>query len=268
MATLGYSSFFSSGLLAADDQTTPRSSTIPLDDATPTAHEFTIPPHTADRPRIRRRRSSLGISASPVSAIKSSARSVHLQRQSLGLFGTPGADNSLVSRVAVLSANTNNDATMGNSLMGRLRSGSLGAALKYVSSFHLLTPTDQISRPRRPRKNPSVPAAAPAPIAPLPAVPPTLSAVSAQPIPVPRRPLNRRAQTADSLPSPLLTPTISMSRAHTPAGQPMNSPLASGAVYIGMDGQHAYRNTDYPSPLDTPASMRDEYFGADAGVIA
>lgn len=178
MATLGYSSFFSSGLLAVEtepaasrthtpDPSTPRSNYNTLDDTTPTAATHTIPaaaqaadeilpvltqaieindsPPSQDRPRMRRRRSSLGLNASPVSTLKgnSTPRAAvpgHLQRQSMGVVGivTPNRSRagsvaeagSFLSRAAMSIAS--NDATSGNSIVGRMRSGSVGTALRYV----------------------------------------------------------------------------------------------------------------------------------------
>lgn len=178
MATLGYSNFFSSGLRGADDDvryasrphtpdpTTPRSNPVNLDDTTPTAATHAVPAASQaedevlpvltqaieisdntngqDRPRVRRRRSSLGLSASPVAPLKSntpgSRASVTgvVQRQPLNLAGivSPGRSRSgsvaeagaMLSRAAMSIAG--NDATSGNSIVGRLRSGSVGTALR------------------------------------------------------------------------------------------------------------------------------------------
>lgn len=163
-----YSSFFSSGLLAphpadgvpADasrsttpvaDPSTPRPVHKALDDTTPTSNNVAgllssassnnvlpaLTAQAADRPRLRRRRSSLGVAASPVAAIKAStqgARSTASVRQSLAV-ASPNRTRSgsvtesvLVSRVAAMTVA--NDATKSTSLIGRLRSGSVGAALR------------------------------------------------------------------------------------------------------------------------------------------
>ena len=183
-----YSSFFSSGLLApgdevaladrsqsttptpahAHDPTTPRPALSTLAEVTEpvliaSASSNNVLPAlssspSSDRPRLRRRRSSIGIAASPVAAIKSntqgarSSATIQLQRQSLG-HAPPNmnlgsrtrsgslSETGLVSRVAVLtvSASVNataatdaTQATKGTGIVGRLRSGSVGAALRCV----------------------------------------------------------------------------------------------------------------------------------------
>lgn len=181
MATLGYSSFFSSGLRGAEDDerlctrsqspdpTTPRAKPINLDDTTPTAPTHYVPAaaqvadetlpvlpqnveisdntNTIDRPRMRRRRSSLGLNASPVTALKSNTAASRasvaggvVQRQSTASNGVVAPVRSrsgsvvetgmLMSRAAMSVAS--NDATSGNSIVGRMRSGSVGAALRYA----------------------------------------------------------------------------------------------------------------------------------------
>ena len=85
----------------------------------------------ADRPRIRRRRSSLGVAASPVAAIKThthtqSARRMSITRARSGsnVSVTAGAVGGAVT-VAPSGAVVKDQA-----VVGRLRAGSVGAALK------------------------------------------------------------------------------------------------------------------------------------------
>ncbi|KAI0092804.1 hypothetical protein BDY19DRAFT_990484 [Irpex rosettiformis] len=244
MATLGYSSFFSSGLRSAEedirygsrpitpDPTTPRPKHINLDETTPTAPTHTIPAasqtadevlpaltqaieisdstNTQDRSRIRRRRSSLGLNASPVTVLKSntpgSRASVTgvVQRQSISITSvvSPARSRSgsvvetgmLLSRAALSIAS--NDATSGNSIIGRMRSGSVGTAL----------------RPRRLRKQGTIPAPLPPPPAsPLPDVPMSRPDFSTQQAQYARRPSIRRSHTSSaSVPLPMHTPTMSL----------------------------------------------------------
>ncbi|KAI0346754.1 hypothetical protein BDW22DRAFT_456179 [Trametopsis cervina] len=273
MATLGYSSFFSSGLLATEsdaahgsrphtpDPSTPRPKTTSLDDTTPTAATHTIPAaaqnaedvlpilaqaieindspsvQASERPRMRRRRSSLGLAASPVAPLKSNTAgarasiSVHVQRQSMGITGmasTRSRSGSIVdsgmplSRAAMSIAM--NDATSGNSIVGRLRSGSVGTAL----------------RPRRLRKQATLPAPLPPPpTTSLPELPP-LPSYGLPAIPqTPRRPSARRTLTSDSIPLPIHTPTMH----------------GSSPIFHAMDIDY-----DYPRPLDTPGRVRGGYF--------
>lgn len=309
MATLGYSSLFSSGLLAPEfetyspsrpqtpDPSTPRSRTISIDDTTPTAPTQALPatpssnntlpslvvrenvdvsmsPTIAERPRMRRRRSSLGLSASPVATIKcntNSARvsaSIHIQRQSLSMagVGSPGrpragsvAETGVLLSRAAISIGTN-DATVGNSLMGRLRSGSLGTILRFVE----FPPHDRVGirtwadalfncnfSPRRMRKQATLPApTSPPPSIPLPPLPPSclpLPTLNLPPIPqTPRRPLSRRSQTADSIPLPLNTPTMP----YTPSEKDRS--VAS----LDMDVDPF----EYSRPLDSPGRVRGGYF--------
>ena len=165
MATF-YSSFFSSGLLAVDsegvhrprtpDPTTPRAFAKSFtDDATPTASTFSSPVLTSsgdalpsllaqteaitiasDRPRMRRRRSSLSLSSSPVAPLKGTPplprAAVHLQRQSMPVAGRTrsGSVTESISFTRSAMSMASGDATKSNSLMGRLRSGSVGNALR------------------------------------------------------------------------------------------------------------------------------------------
>lgn len=94
--------------------------------------------------------------------------------------------------------------------------------------------------------------APPPPSMPLPAVPPLDHL---------RRPTNRRNHTADPIPQSHAPKPLS-------GGERMNmgSPLAPGAARsLSLDAQAMKFDAqrDYPSPLDTPSSIRDEYFGSD-----
>ncbi|KAG6860004.1 hypothetical protein C0995_000648 [Termitomyces sp. Mi166 len=172
MAT--YSAFFSSGLLASRntahppydyDASSPVLPSSPLSDSdiepdtdresTPTPDNISraAPVPAAPRPRLRKRRSSLTVGTSPMNAIRSPQRNASAALQLQMHLSSPSR-----SRSGSLSAmGTNNIASQSTSLVGRMRSGSVGAAL----------------RPRRiVRRLVSVPAPAPPPTAPLPAVPP------------------------------------------------------------------------------------------------
>ncbi|KAF5316758.1 hypothetical protein D9619_006840 [Psilocybe cf. subviscida] len=147
-----------------------------------------VSPASAAPPRLRRRKSSLTMAASPISAIRSSTRTakhqqecmqkaapaVHARARSGSLGGdvsynagvpspvSPGA--SLVYGVNALSMRS--AATEATSMLGRMRSGSCSNAV-------VVPPT--VARPRRiPRRvlNAAFPAPpAPPPNAPLPALP-------------------------------------------------------------------------------------------------
>ncbi|KAI0700699.1 hypothetical protein BC835DRAFT_1325929 [Cytidiella melzeri] len=258
MGTLGYSSFFASGLLAPDvdvlpssrphtpDPTTPRSRPSNLDDTTPTASTHTIPllkqtvdtslpvlaqanevnnsPSSQERPRMRRRRSSLGLNASSVTPLKSST----VQRQTMMGAISPARSRSgsvveaglRLSRAAMTIVN--NDATSGNSVMGRPRSGSVGTAL----------------RPRRLRKQGTLPAPLPPPPElPLPDVPTPRPHLTLERPQIPCRPSAWRSQTSDAFPLPMLTPTLS-----TPSED-----------FSPMDVERNYA-------LETPGEVRGTYF--------
>ncbi|KAG6864403.1 hypothetical protein C0993_008927, partial [Termitomyces sp. T159_Od127] len=142
-----YSAFFSSGLLAprhaADapcdyDPSSPTLSASPLSDSdiepdtdrenTPTPENV---PRTAPGPansqrRLRKRRSSLTIGTSPMNAIRSPQRnaSAALQLQ-MHLPSPPRSRSGSFS-----TAGTNNIASQSTSLVGRMRSGSIGAAIR------------------------------------------------------------------------------------------------------------------------------------------
>ncbi|KAG6907492.1 hypothetical protein DXG01_008686 [Tephrocybe rancida] len=182
-----YSAFFSSGLLAPRhaassyphyDAPSPVSPSSPLPDSdvdlnmdrdiTPTPDSVYRPTATvttaaAPQPRLRKRRSSLTVGTSPMNAIRSPARTAGAALQLQMHLASPSRSRSgSLSTTTSTTADTYNNIGMGNiasentSLVGRMRSGSVGAVL----------------RPRRGvRRLASVPAPAPPPTAPLPAVP-------------------------------------------------------------------------------------------------
>lgn len=127
-------------------------------------------------PRLRRRRSSLTIATSPMNVIRSPIRTagnaLQLQRVMNRSRSGSLASSPPTETVFNFFGGGSNEASHGTSLMGRLRSGSVGAALSH-------------SRPPPPagavhgrirryvRRTSSVPGApAPPPTAPLPDVPP------------------------------------------------------------------------------------------------
>ncbi|OBZ73564.1 hypothetical protein A0H81_06527 [Grifola frondosa] len=133
MATF-YSSFFSSGLLAPDAQSlrdrtpqppspsTPRQSlrALPVEEDDIFHFEYDAPPMAS----LRRRRSSLTVAASPVAVYKSSSssnalRAAHRQARLRSGSNASTSDTSTAS----ISPPT---------FVGRLRSGSLGTALRYA----------------------------------------------------------------------------------------------------------------------------------------
>ncbi|KIK52117.1 hypothetical protein GYMLUDRAFT_251471 [Collybiopsis luxurians FD-317 M1] len=165
-----YSSFFSSGLLAAhhavynnfshsrSDDVSPSLFGLsdPLDDSSDIEMDRSstpVPPTNAQpapwaqsaqtgQPKLRRRKSSLTMATSPMNMIKSPSRSagnaIQLQRH---LFASPsrsrsGSASSVLSIGEELAphqtvSNGSNDvASKSNSLFGRMRSGSVGSALK------------------------------------------------------------------------------------------------------------------------------------------
>ncbi|KAM5540193.1 hypothetical protein V8D89_006012 [Ganoderma adspersum] len=278
-ATLGYSSFFSSGLLApappasqlspSSSPVTPRATaaTLPQDDVTPTAptrtHEkasgesqvlpsISIPSADDSRPRLRRRRSSLAGATSPLTAMKTSApiraATASIQRS---LRARSGSDASVISTASISSFTlTENVAAKGTpkstGILGRLRSGSVGTAL----------------RPRRGLRRvvPPVPALPP-PTSPLPAVPP-VPTLSDSPSPSPlstvigspvlptalRKPLMRRAQTSDNY--EFTASPFSLGGASPMCvveGEDAFPIMASPAS--GKHLQHEMQ-VDYPSPVD------------------
>ena len=140
MAT--YSALFSSGLLAPRVArcTTPvlpsspmAISATPVDpidrQLTPTPHGKALEaPTNAERPRVRRRRSSINIGASPMALIKSPVRNAGAALQRTGLMSPT---RHRAGSVGI------NGAFENNSLFGRLRSGSVGGIVhppkRYVS---------------------------------------------------------------------------------------------------------------------------------------
>ncbi|KAI6041879.1 hypothetical protein EDC04DRAFT_3139440 [Pisolithus marmoratus] len=157
-----YSAFFSSGLLAPGitRPSTPTDCTLlPSSPVDTVDREFLHAPITpttprpkavnanaaGERPRMRRRRSSINIAASPMAAIKSPSRNATSAFQRAGIVSP-----------ARSRAGSVNEASENNSLFGRLRSGSVSAM--------------QTLRSRRVVRR-TVPTAPP-PTAPLPAVPP------------------------------------------------------------------------------------------------
>lgn len=168
-----YSTFFSSGLLAATrhasfdsydsyagfEDPCPLSPSSPLPDSdieidgdristrTPvtTSHSFinsstTNPP----RPRLRKRKSSLTVGCSPMNAIRSPARNagvafqlqMHPRSRSGSVTNAPTTDldpNSKYSIAVGLGIRTSNLASEGTSLVGRMRSGSVGGAFRWVT---------------------------------------------------------------------------------------------------------------------------------------
>ncbi|KAF9445853.1 hypothetical protein P691DRAFT_805071 [Macrolepiota fuliginosa MF-IS2] len=124
------------------------------------------------KPRLRKRRSSLNVATSPMNAIKSPQRNagnaLHLQ-QRLPLLPTGSIGRSRSGSLSFLGfgappvdgGDAPNVAPQGTSLLGRMRSGSVGG-----------TSITNLFRPRRAaRRLATVPAPAPPPTAPLPAIP-------------------------------------------------------------------------------------------------
>ena len=178
-ATLGYSSFFSSGLLAPHapgraqtprpaSPTTPRAAVASLapDDTTPTgapatsrsgrsshADESQVLPSISvaaaedSRPRLRRRRSSLAGAQSPLASMKSSGpirqATASAQRSLRTRSGSDASVLSTASGTFIISGLVDSApsaaASKPSGILGRLRSGSVGTALRYVSSRSQLT---------------------------------------------------------------------------------------------------------------------------------
>ncbi|KAH7922651.1 hypothetical protein BV22DRAFT_1037255 [Leucogyrophana mollusca] len=179
MAT--YSAFFSSGLLAPYRPSIDIDTSAPCDrdlSVTPTPSTSTSNTHLSiPRPHVRKRRSSINIAASPIALIKSPTRNAASALQRTGLMSPTRS-----------RAGSVNEACDGNSLFGRMRSGSLNIR----------------SRRTVRKTNPT----APPPTAPLPALPPpspsakytagTLAPPPTIVIPAPRRPLALRGYSADN----------------------------------------------------------------------
>ncbi|KAH9942485.1 uncharacterized protein BXZ73DRAFT_74736 [Epithele typhae] len=242
MATF-YSSFFSSGLMA--DEPPHGSSRLPASSATPRARtrsslatgfssatsssgsvqddpsvpSISVPP-SDDRPRLRRRRSSLAGSSSPLATMKASGpvrnAAASVQRN---LRARSGSDASVMSQASRTLSTENSPAPIPapkpTGIIGRLRSGSVGTAL----------------RPRRGLRRlvTNLPALPP-PTSPLPEVPPLpeLPGSSA------RRPFSRRTQTMGNY--ELVVPEGS------------SHPMPGGSC-----GQQSAMEVDYPSPVDSSA---------------
>ncbi|CAL1713900.1 unnamed protein product [Somion occarium] len=257
MATY-YSAFFSSGLLAnsndpfarpsTPETATPRSNATNLsEDTTPTATSSSstytlssiVETAPSPAPVLRRRRSSITLGASPVSSIK--ARSSANTAQKLHtLMSASSGQGSMRLRARAGSV---------HDLMGRLRSGSIGTAL----------------RPRRQLRK-TLPAPPP-PTVPLPALPPcppmlTLNIPSStgfsssQPPSTPRRPLTHRSRTTDNLLIPIETPPMSRS---SPRSGAEDFSMTSPNVGFPTGGR------DYPSPIETPdeKNITGYFFSAD-----
>ncbi|KAJ4490431.1 hypothetical protein J3R30DRAFT_80007 [Lentinula aciculospora] len=159
-----YSAFFSSGLLAAPhmypshsmynshisthDNVSPSMLSISdvLDDtsdieldrsATPTPTNVDGQASSVLHPRLRRRRSSLTIGTSPMNTIKSPSRAagnaLQLQRH---LFTSPGRSRSGSTSSAMSIGEEVNAgiASESTSWYRRMRSGSVGSVLKYIST--------------------------------------------------------------------------------------------------------------------------------------
>ncbi|KAH7881938.1 hypothetical protein F5I97DRAFT_456868 [Phlebopus sp. FC_14] len=206
-----YSALFSSGLLAphACRFTTPAppSSPIPMasSPADPVDRQMSVTPtptnqgpnaknpQNLDRPRMRRRRSSMNIGASPMSFIKSPTRNAGTALQRTGIMSPTR------SRAGSVAAN---EASESNSLFGRLRSGSVGGVPPQTRTRRAVRRT--------------VPHAPP-PTMPLPALPPpspsTKCADALTPptllVSVPRQPLSTRPLPAENVSmASLLSPTL------------------------------------------------------------
>jgi len=215
---MSYSSFFSSGLLAVR-HSPPPSPTCPSpdsplilpstpsrdisdieEDSTPTAFVYfdkSNPNGGGERPRLRKRRSSLTVATSPIAQIKSPMRNANTAVQRQNTLGNRSRSGSASDYGQSRSSGL---ATDGNSLIGRLRSGSVGTALRSRRVLHMPT--------------------APPPSAPLPPLPMNLSAppnrfidISSPPNTPRRRPLMMRCSTMDNYDQlmsnlPILTPHV------------------------------------------------------------
>ncbi|KAI0941026.1 hypothetical protein AcV7_003244 [Taiwanofungus camphoratus] len=296
MATF-YSSFFSSGLLAAQPPTpsarsaspsTPRPahSALPTDptdhDTTPTAQDFavsrashaqasdTLPTRTTahsksashgstdsaysqpsddGRPRLRRRRSSLTTHQSPLASIKSNTAfrtAATAQRQSM--FVSRARSGSDVSACT--------HPTDASSLAGRLRSGSVGNALRSRRAIRRSTAP--------PPPPPTAPLPAPPFSTPASVLPIQIPTVSASPPSTPRRPLARRVHTTHNTllsasPAPSLPPTPGACALEDDwdCAMPSSPGYALGlgvpsSPAMGERGKTGPMQLDYPSPVDGP----------------
>ncbi|KAF5379444.1 hypothetical protein D9615_006566 [Tricholomella constricta] len=153
-------------------------------------------------PRLRRRRSSLTVGTSPMNSIRSPTRTagaalqlqMHLPNPTRSRSGSLSASTSQTDMYGKVGKSSN-VASEGTSLVGRMRSGSVGTVL----------------RPRRGvRRLASVPAAAPPPTAPLPAIP-TLMLSPVQPWNGPyTAPLNGAFPTSPAMCFSFSTPNATM----------------------------------------------------------
>ncbi|EGN97040.1 hypothetical protein SERLA73DRAFT_185333 [Serpula lacrymans var. lacrymans S7.3] len=249
-----YSDFFSSGLLAPYQgiagSPAPPSSPVPLPSSpvdpidrsmnlTPTPSSsvfpssydsnatsmsngiFTINTNSAvgtERPRLRKRRSSLTVGAGPMAHIKSPSRSATSAFQRTGILSPSRSRSGSLNEGGDGMGYSIGVANEGSSLVGRLRSGSLsfGGALRSRRVLRKATP------------------AAPPPTAPLPELPAVSTSGNMQPI---RRPLAHRFYSVDNytpstLPSPsLLSPDfaskLAMAMNTPPSLSPMDRPVDS-----------------------------------------
>ncbi|KAH7909948.1 hypothetical protein BJ138DRAFT_1154092 [Hygrophoropsis aurantiaca] len=215
MAT--YSAFFSSGLLAPYDRNgsitptpTPSTSTSFPTIASSSSMHLSPPMSTTTSsitPRVRRRRSSFNIGASPMALIKSPARNAGSALLRTGVASPTRNVNNIMTGA---NANRNragsvNEAMEDNSLFGRLGMGSAGTQLQFGTR-----PRRTLRKAHGRARNPT----APPPTAPLPALPPpspspkcsqgsfahgakyTGHGLAPPPtiiVPAPRRPLGQRA---------------------------------------------------------------------------
>jgi hypothetical protein len=148
---MSYSSFFASGLMATRHTPPPPSPIMSIPDSpiipcTPTREisdiEETTPTRVpcvsqnGERPKLRKRRSSLTVATSPFAQIKSSMRNANtaVQRQTTFGFtlGNRSRSGSVHDNFAYGQTRLNGFATENNSLLGRLRSGSVSTALRRV----------------------------------------------------------------------------------------------------------------------------------------
>ena len=147
--SMSYSSFFSSGLSAIQNFTPPPSPIqpvrpdSPIVPLTPTREEADIADRDTtpsavnpyqgpgiERPKLRKRRSSLTVNTSPLVQLKGSYRgaTAAIQRQNRSRSGSIND----FSQPRSLSF-----ATEENNIIGRLRSGSVGNSLKFALPFFL-----------------------------------------------------------------------------------------------------------------------------------
>ncbi|EMD39425.1 hypothetical protein CERSUDRAFT_93455 [Gelatoporia subvermispora B] len=228
-----YSSFFSSGLLAPqpesfprEDPTTPRAVPVSLNDTTPTASSY--PEDTDARPRLRRRRSSLTVQASPLTPLKSSTpirnAASSFQRQSLlGARARSGSDASVMPSSYEEPAGQAQTQGQKPGVLARLRSGSIGTALRSRRTLRRAAPPPP-----------------PPPSAPLPSVPLSIP-------PTPRRPLARRTLTFDNR-------QPSLPAAHMDEDSDFDIAVPSSPE-CARGGARRYKDHPSPSPVDARAGF-------------